>query len=618
MPKRMLALLSCCVLVTLAMAPAAAAKSAQVPDSGTARTELNLGRLVLGPLDTGVLGAVTSYASTSPDRRLNEAGAGKPYALTRAALAGQEITAESGGASVAEGPTVTLPGGLGTVSAARLVAEADADAAHSLAEAVTADLTLLDLGAAAPAAGIASDADAKAARATNGVVVSSLSLTLGDLLGSEVLAALPLNVVLELAGALDLDLAGLGGNAALVTAIAEAVQALGEASAAVDTAQAAVTQATATVAAADASLAAAEKAVVDLEAARSTAQTRLAGLPCGLPVAPPECATLQDAVARLAGEIDTARAAVAPAAGAATTARTALAGATAALADAVAVVNGLLDDLQALLDGLLATNGDLAVDLESLVGDLADTEILALSDVSLGVSTLATAAEARATALCSVGDVTVLGTAVPVDVCDDLDEVATQLTAGLADLLEALPLAEPLGGAVDIQAPAVVTSDDEIVDGNRVAEASVTGLGLSVESLELTDAVDGLLAEIGALIDATLAELATLTGVDTAAVNDVTRSLEGLRGNLAALPAGADLGGLATPSLSMEPAGASAMSVFGPGAAGGVGVRRPGGSGAVPNAPTLPATGGGAALLAILVLGVGVTLLRGGRGGLRG
>src|SRR5205807_1977621 len=127
----------------------------------------------------------------------------------------------------------------------------------------------------------------------------------------------------------------------------------------------------------------------------------------------------------------------------------AVAAAQAALDRAVATLVNLLGSLSNQLVNL----PDLTTLLDQLLGALKGAPLLGVKDVGVSLSAVADGASGTATAACSAGSVTLLGTAVVAPTCDALRQqlqsvqgaVSTQL-ATLAAQLQALPTGAALGG----------------------------------------------------------------------------------------------------------------------------------------------------------------------------
>ncbi len=284
---------------------------------GTARTTVDLGSVSLGDVRSGAIATVTSFASTDDDPARNDLGDGVPFALAGVQLpGGTELTATSDGASPVPGRSVELPAGLGAVRTGGLTAEVADGTARSLVETLDARLTPLGLTAATPEAGSTARVDAATATTTDGLVVENLSLGVGDLLGDDLLAALPLDVLLRLTDDLGLDLADLDLDAvvAQLEAIVDGIDDVEAVQAEIDDAQAAVTEAAAAVEEAGAAVDAAQTvfetaaaALRDAEADLADAEDDLAEAQALLDACLAACDALEATVDGLTAEVVAAR-----------------------------------------------------------------------------------------------------------------------------------------------------------------------------------------------------------------------------------------------------------------------------------------------------------------------
>jgi hypothetical protein len=295
----------------------------------------------------------------------------------------------------------------------------------------------------------------------------------------------------------------------------------------------------------------------------------------------------------------------------------------------------LIDDLVGLLDELLRiipsiNLADLLAAIEDLIDGLAGLQLLAIDEIAVGVTTKATGTGSSATALCTVKGVELLGAAREVASCEALQTVLAQLDAVISDLLAGLPIAASVAGGVSAAAlpddivrvrglTTTVSPADQRDGDYYTASSAVRALDIDVQPLRLTQVTDGLLAEVTGLVDGALAQLGDLAGVDTSVLQG---QLTGLVTDLtAALPVG-DLTGVLTPALELEVLGIVASSSFaaaGPAATpiggtppGSVAPTAPGAGTPQTTAPTsptpsgtLPRTGGGMGLAALLLLGIG-------------
>jgi hypothetical protein len=281
-----------------------------------------------------------------------------------------------------------------------------------------------------------------------------------------------------------------------------------------------------------------------------------------------------------------------------------------ALDDAVALLDGLLDELLDLLENL--NLDDLLALIRGLVDGLAATELLAIDRLSVGVTTVASATGSSASVVCDLRGLRLLGQT-RANTCAALEQALGQLTGLLDDLLSDLPIVGTVtsaalpAGAITIRAPRLHSTADNARQGDYfVATAGVQGLQLSVASLQLTQVVDDLVVGIRGEVDGLVAELEALTGitVDLAALD---AAIDELLGVLNALPTGELVAGASTPGLDLNALNVVANSRFSAQGAGIVPVdAQP--TARTPSTRTLPATGGGVALPLLLLMAGGGAL----------
>lgn len=522
--------------------------------------------------------------------------------------------------------------------------------------------------------GVASSVNQTAATAVQGLRVEGLDVQLGDLVPLEVLSLLPIDVLIELleqlpVGAPDVEvLVDITLNAvrdvedaaeaitaageqlaADLVALADANQVLADAQAVLAAAQDAETTAQNTLDAANATLTAAEdlrdEIANDLGTLDAAALLTKYGSQCG-------GADLLTIVTCVEGLLDDAEAAVVVAQKAVDDAQKALNEATAAVNAAledvqtaqgvvnalVTAINTVVNALQDLINDLVVTLGalvDALTTLEGSLGDvvaaLADGEILSVGAIDIGVVAKATDTVAGSTATvgCNAVPVSVLGLNVATPNCAEpltaVGSVADTITGAIQGLLTTLPVAADVLPAASIQVFPTV-SEDIAQDGDYVTStASVVALDLSLGSVTIDPAnvVSGLLDTLAAQVDALVAaaipadEDVDGLGLDPAItttlgdardllpqVSDLQALLDDV---LALLPDGLSLPTVATPSIDLvvDPTStASFASGTAPTAPAPAPAPAPDGD------PSLPATGGGLALLGLMGLGGAVALRR--------
>lgn len=295
------------------------------------------------------------------------------------------------------------------------------------------------------------------------------------------------------------------------------------------------------------------------------------------------------------------------------------------ITELVEQITTLITELQRLLDDVLALLIDLDGLLPDLLAALADGELLAVEDLTVGMTSVAgaTLADSSASVECAATSVSVVGQSFQSPDCTSgLTGVGGTLQSALgivSDVLGALPVATLEIPDVTLSLFPEVTESVTESDGTVTSVAGVTLLELSLPSAELDpDAVvEGLLSslldDLVADLTAQLPTSAELAGLDlttelTGAIDAILTEVPDLSGLtdqvLAAvgeLPLGVDLPELATPGLDMTMA-SSSTAAFTPGSA-----TAPAPD---PDGPSLPATGGGMAALGLLALLVGAGLRR--------
>lgn len=627
---------------------------------GTAVTTADLGALSLAGVaaDAVALGRATSFASNDPSRDRNPFGA--PFAQTAVELpGGGALAARSDAQTDLQGGSVTIPGG--ELTAGRLTAHADEDAARAALDALTATVGASAGGVRAgiPSTGVLSAVNRAGASAGTGVLVEGLSLRLPDVLPVDLLAKLPLEVLLRLLDDIPLQLdADLAAVAAQVLALSEQIDAVGQVHAQVDAvqgqkvvlsrkvdeAQDRVDAAHARVTQAQVVLADARAAVSSMTAERDDAQDELqrlrASVTTALPTqelceAAPETAgcaerrriaELEALIASLDAQLPAAHDAVTVADAAVDEAQARLSDAQAALAQAQAAVDSvqqaldaLVDELDRLLQELLRLLEELPslslVQLrEALLAGLEATELVAVDQFLTGVASTATTDGSSAAAVCSVRGVRVVGQDRSVASCDELPAVLADVRTTLHALLADLPLRAALpDSVVQVEAPGPRTSAPDAKDGqDYLGDAAVTPLRLGVAPVTLAHVGEGLLDQITGLVDDGLATLESLGGIEVDPA--IEEALAELGRQLAALPV-PELDGVTTPAIDLSAGAVHATSRFRAAGTGAPVTATPGTpsdvAGGTVNPPpvtpsdTLPRTGGGVALaLALLTSGV--------------
>lgn len=646
---------------------------------GTASTSLAAVQLAV----TGVDGLpavrvldLGTFASTDLDTTRNALG--RPFAsislspltIGEDVIGGISHDSDTGGSIATQVAEWADPTGSMSASLAPAAVEAVADASRAVAglAGATARLDALGLvGLDVDVTGVGTSVDAVRAVAGQGLTVSGLSVDLGDLLDDDLLAALPLGVLLDLLAqvpvavapdvqalidaalsaqdAVDGVVAGVQATGAQIEA---AVTALSSATADLASAEAVLDAAQAQAAAADAAVPALQAAADDAAAVVAGLQADLAGLPgnlLALIAEYPTCGT------DIAGMTSCLNASLAGAIAAAADANAALAtaaqdaiDAAAAVADALVAVEAaqvlvdaltdaistLVDTLTGLIDDLLALLGDLidaALSLDGSIDDilaaLTDAPLIDVGAIDIGLSAIAgDGVDASSTTIvCAPVELSVLGSAVGTGSCDapltQVSSVVATAVGSLNTLLGALPVLESVVPSVELELFPTVTESITKDGAYTNAAVHVDALHLAVPSVTIDPAalVDDVLGtldvDLAALLASVLPDTAELDalglGAVTGAVDGVTAQLPSLADLQAQLDDAIDglLGALPIGPLTTV---GFALDVD-PAAAASFapGAAAPGAP--TPAAPTLPATGGGFALLGLLALG-GASLAR--------
>jgi hypothetical protein len=502
--RRALALLT--AMAVLAVPLAAGAQP--TTGIGTAETALTLADLALDGLPEVVadgldLGALRSFASTDADAVAAAAavgdlleGATAPVALANVALplVGPALTARSGG-------PVALPAGLGSLTAGSLSATVVDDVASSSIQALSGSVNGLvgGLSVALPeGAGSSAVVSTTQALGANGAVLSGLNLGLTDVIPAELLAQLPLEVLLGLVGALPLDLGDLD-----LVGLTDEVLAL------LDDLLAAVTELAALDPQVLTELAAVEGALDPLLALLADARAD-------------EAAALLDVEAAtallegLTGQLDTATADLAAATTLLATRTGELLAVGSLLGDSVALIRtacatlgplcptdvvdalGALDEAQAAVDLLTGTVAAVTAQVADATAGLADATAV-LADVRDAIADLVAQIETLLDPIVALLQ----------PILDRIDDLLADLTGELGVLdLEALiaQLLEVLGGvellAVD-EVAVGVTSLARADSSTATAACAVDGVRLLGEALDGVDtcaALEGVLGDLEGVV----------------------------------------------------------------------------------------------------------------------
>ena len=587
MTKRTTRALAACAitcLFLLAVAPlAGAAKNQQ--KGGTVDARLNVLEVDLTHVpvvvDVGAaLGVATGDATTVGDSLAS-------LILNGIRVGDKHIGSHSVSSENNTGPqevTVPLdgPGIDGSLTIAKIAAAATADTATSTLSGLDGSLELETLGLTAffGGQGIDNYVDAEVAKSTVGVDVGPIRLQLGDLLPAELLEALPLSVLLDLLRDLDLNIAGLVGEARAVLRQIEAqiddIQAtaedLADAEADLDSllgsnpgaqaAQQQVTTATAAVTTATATVSQRQSELDALNAQKAVVEQQLAACAVACGALQAQLTTLTGSVTAKQQEVAAAQAALVAAQSQLQAAQAALDAVLAGASDALKAANALVDQLQGVLNDLLDQ-------LEDLLGNVPNLSQL--------IEDALDAFERRSPA----GDRTPPGRGIGSDrrhrgqgegsvfggrredprkpggrdPCADLRGRFNELTSGIFDLLSGLPvvgsLPRPTVDGLVTTESGTSAPDDE---GRTAAAASITALQVAVPSIELEAVVDKLVADLVAQLT-DLAASTPLAGTLDQVIDTVMQQLDDL-------PTGDLLDGLRTVGIRASAAGVRSTAAF--------------------------------------------------------
>jgi len=608
---------------TLLVATSGGARSAEPAGEGTSQVSITPAALgvdlaLVDELDA-TLGRLLLEATTvgTPAARLAFEGLGAggqgaaPLALSSA----------DGDKQGSEGRAAAAAGFSAVIGLVDYAIEAGDDHASARLGALRGSLdTPLGLAAQLDAQQVASTVTSTGAGSDLRLTISGLELGLGDLLPADVLAELPLSVVLDLVDGLgvtvpadlaavvadvevlvpvleataaaisDLDeaeaelaaiIAGDPSLAALQDAVDVAELAVADAEQAVVNAEQAVADAELAVAALEAEVASIEQTIADLEAERldlTTSPQRLLEIPGEILALQAQLAEtqadLEDAGDLLVAAEQLLVEAAANLLQAQQDLEAAVADLVAALEAIAAVLVAEIERLQQIVDDLLAELAELltGLDLVGLRLDLLDlllgTPLLDLGAMTLHLSTEAGPISSLGEAACTVGETRVLGMVVPTPDCAAIGAALAQVSDAIATALAALPITVPLP-AVTASGPSLVSSGAGGLDaaGSTTATATFSPLRVGVASVDLTGMVDGLVTEVEALVGELIGDTESLAAAQlmASAVTlspEVDALLAELAASLEALPVGDTLDGLSTNGLDATLATVGLSSTF--------------------------------------------------------
>lgn len=142
-----------------------------------------------------------------------------------------------------------------------------------------------------------------------------------------------------------------------------------------------------------------------------------------------------------------------------------------------AQASSVLDDIAAILGVSAGTSADV----------LADTELLALDELSLVATARADGTTSSADAVCTITGLRVaILDDVVVEDCDDLAALLVELDAALEELLDTLPLVGAEADLVTLTAPAITVTADGARDGGYLTgRTEIIGLGIRIDGFDL-------------------------------------------------------------------------------------------------------------------------------------
>lgn len=572
-------------VIVFTLGPLQAAGRGPIRGVGTSATSVELAHVELSNVPN--LGSIEVSLGELVGDATTEGDSAASIALVTA-LGTHEVATSDG--SDARDVTVPLdgPGVAGQITIAKLLAEADDVSAHALLQALDADASLgpIDFGASLGDNGIDASATMERAGSRSGVTLGPIGIGLGDLLPAELLEALPLSVLSDLANGLNLDLGNtldahlatlnelIGKLDEVQTTIAELEDATTELDALVggneellaqiEAAQTQVSDAEAAVAGAQSQLDALQADRAELQEQRDEVAAQLAACQ---DVCEPVASQLQAIDAQLAtidGQIASAQSAVAAAQSELATAEGTLATLLGAIdEDVLNAAQALVDELQARLTSLIATvRGllDQLPDLNALYSDVLEAlkgaPLLDIGSLSMVVESAADGTKGTASADCGATGVEILGRRVGALTCTEVSRTLRDAAGQIMGTLRSLPVAGNSVPQVSVSGLDARTHATEQPDANGItsSSAAVTALRLGIPSLALEDMVDRLVSDAIAEVSGAIATLP---------VGDaLTPVLQDLQAQLEALPTGDALNGLRTIGLAARVGGIGTTSSF--------------------------------------------------------
>ncbi|MDQ3645833.1 MAG: hypothetical protein M3345_02740 [Actinomycetota bacterium] len=456
-------------LAAWAMTPLLANSKAAVPGVGTTSSSLQLLEVTL--TDVPQLGTLQASLGIAGTEATTVASSLASVLYSGVTVAGQttgaqSVTSRDGASSTDASIPLSGPGIDGSLTIANLSADSTPDSATALLSALSGQVDIATLGLSATTGenGIKSQVLKELAASHTGASLGPITLTVGDLLPPEVLGALPLSALIDLADGLNIDL-----GATLTTQI----QALRDLLGTLDTLQAKLAE-----------LAAAQGELSDLVGGNDA-------LLAQIEAASNDVAAAQAAVAAAGDAIDAAQDAIADAQAALTAAQ----GAVPALQADLSAAQDLVDDLnadKAVLEAEKATVAALLAACPAACGPLQaqlDTLNAQIATLNSQIGAATTARDAAAATLAAAQSAVTAAQAQLADAQADLTDAQAQLAAAQAQLATARAALDALLAGLDAEA---IKALQGLID---TLQAAIAGL------LDTVEGLIGQLPDLSAVLD---------------------------------------------------------------------------------------------------------------------
>lgn len=550
-----------------------------VTDPLGANRAISLGSLTVGAQSYPNLLASLGLSSLSA---LGQSAPGVSYTSAQGTRSGNTTV------PVSAGPVT------GSVGLLNYLVQSGSGAATAKLGALNGSLTAAPLGLAAGLGQHGLETAVTPTGSTSAVELTSpgITLKLSDLLPANVLNALPLGTLLQLLASTGLQLPStLSGAVSQLENVVLGVQVLNA-----DLTQLASAQATvASLSASNPAVAAAQAAVTSAQQAVTADQAKLAAdlatqttdqaavtAACTIPLSL-ACTTAQSALTAINATVSADQTNLASAQATLTQDQAAL---TAALNQAAApgsplataqalvttltnTVNGLLTQLQGLLNSLPNVQSL----LQQLAAALGNAPLLQVGNVSVVLNTGATAKSGTSSVTCTLGSVTVLGTAVAAPTCSSLGQLVSGIESKLTTALAVLPAAARPSVTLDGLQTSHSASAAPSSSGATSASAGLSALHLGIAPISLKGLADSLTTQLQAQLNQVLGALGVAApAVKARAVSahalpvtlpaGLSTLLTTLTTQIDALPTGSALAGLSTLGLDAHLVGVTSQSGF--------------------------------------------------------